>query len=146
MTGAKAGLAAQATSSVGAVGPVALAAPPPPASSDPGNYDLLITFDFDSATLTPQARENLDAFVAALQSQALQPHRFAVDGHTDAKGSDNYNQRLSERRAVAVVDYLVAHGVDLARLDAHGYGETRPRNAADPEAPENRRVETRLVQ
>jgi outer membrane protein OmpA-like peptidoglycan-associated protein len=143
MTGANAGLASQPA---GGVGPVAAAAPPSQAvEQDPGSYDLLITFDFDSATLTPQARENLDAFVAALQSRALQAHRFAVDGHTDAKGSDAYNQELSERRAVAVVDYLVGHGIDGGRLVAQGYGETSPRNA-DPEAPENRRVEARLLE
>jgi OmpA-OmpF porin, OOP family len=143
MTGAKAGLAAQPA---GAIEPLAVAAPPPAAEREAGSYDLLITFDFDSATLTPQARENLDAFVAALQSSALRSRRFAVDGHTDAKGADAYNQKLSDQRAVAVVDYLVAQGVDRGRLMARGFGETLPRNAADPEAAENRRVETRLAQ
>jgi outer membrane protein OmpA-like peptidoglycan-associated protein len=144
MTGAKAGLAAP---TAGGVGAVAAAAPPlPPAEPDPGSYDLLITFDLDSASLTPQARENLDAFVAALQSRALQPYRFSVEGHTDATGPDDYNQALSERRAAAVVDYLVLHGVEPGRLVARGYGEAQPRNAGDPEDAENRRVETRRME
>ena len=97
-------------------------------------------------TLTRQARENLDAFVAALQSRALAPYRFAVDGHTDATGPEDYNQALSERRAASVVDYLVAHGVEGDRLVVHGYGETRPRVADNPADPENRRVETRRIE
>lgn len=117
----------------------------PPAGQDPGSYDLLITFELDSAMLTPQARENLDAFVAALRSRALQPFRFSVEGHTDATGPQGYNQVLSERRAASVVDYLVAHGVEGNRLVARGYGETRP-SRADPEHPENRRVETRRIE
>ena len=113
--------------------------------ADPGSYDLLITFELDSAALTPQARENLDAFVGALRSRALLPYRFLVEGHTDATGPDDYNQKLSERRAASVVDYLVAKGVDGSRVVARGYGESRPR-LSDPEHPENRRVETRRIQ
>jgi outer membrane protein OmpA-like peptidoglycan-associated protein len=145
MTGAKAGLATQGGSGVGQV---AAATSEPPAASvpDAGSYDLLITFDLDSATLTRQARENLDAFVAALQSRALAPYRFAVDGHTDATGPTDYNQKLSERRAASVVDYLVAHGVEGDRLVAHGYGETRPRLGDNPNDAENRRVETRRIE
>ncbi len=112
---------------------------------EPGGYDLLITFDLDSATLSPQARENLDAFVAALRSRALQDYRFLVEGHTDATGPADYNQRLSERRAASVVDYLVGNGIASTRVVSRGYGETRPR-LADPEDPQNRRVETRRIQ
>lgn len=117
----------------------------PPTSSAPGSYDLLITFELDSATLTPQAQQNLDAFVAALRSRALRPYRFSVEGHTDSTGSQAYNQKLSERRAASVVNYLVANGVESSRVMSRGYGETRPR-LADPEHPENRRVETRRIQ
>jgi outer membrane protein OmpA-like peptidoglycan-associated protein len=137
MTGAKAG---QGTSPLAEAGQ-----PGAPVVTNPASYDLLITFELDSARLTPQARENLDAFVAALRSRALQPYRFLVEGHTDATGPEGYNQRLSERRAASVVDYLVANGIESSRVVSRGFGETRPR-LADPDHPENRRVETRRFQ
>jgi outer membrane protein OmpA-like peptidoglycan-associated protein len=112
--------------------------------ADPGAYDLLVEFDLDSAALRAEARSHLDAFVEALQSPALSDYRFLVEGHTDAIGPADYNRALSERRAAAVVDYLVTHGIDPARLTAQGFGETRPR-ATDPSDPANRRVETRLM-
>lgn len=115
------------------------------ASAGGDQYDLLITFEMDSATLTPQARQNLEAFAQALGDPALAGARFAVEGHTDASGPAGHNLALSRRRAVSVVDYLVARGVDARRLAAAGYGETRPR-AADPQHPDNRRVETRRLQ
>jgi outer membrane protein OmpA-like peptidoglycan-associated protein len=143
MTGANAGANAGTSQ---AAGPVAIAGQPgAPTPPEPAGYDLLITFDLDSATLTPQARENLDAFVAALRSRALQPYRFLVEGHTDATGSEGYNQALSERRAASVVDYLVANGIESSRVTSRGYGETRPR-LPDADHPENRRVETRRIQ
>ena len=146
MTGAKAGEAGQGGAAAAESAPVAEAGQSGAARpADAGSYDLLITFELDSAALTPQARENLDAFVAALRSRALQGYRFLVEGHTDATGPERYNQNLSERRAASVVDYLVANGVESSRVTARGYGETRPR-LADPEHPENRRVETRRVQ
>lgn len=117
---------------------------PPTGAADPGAYDLLIGFDLDSATLRAEARRHLDAFVQALQSPVLSGHRFLVEGHTDATGPAAYNLDLSRRRAAAVVDYLVEHGIDPGRLTARGVGETRPR-IADPQDPANRRVETRLM-
>lgn len=106
--------------------------------------DLLVTFDLESAMLTPQARENLDAFARALRSPELAGLHFAVEGYTDSSGSPEYNQRLSEARAAAVVTYLTGHGVASDRLIATGYGETRPR-LPDPADPGNRRVETRPI-
>jgi outer membrane protein OmpA-like peptidoglycan-associated protein len=132
MTGANAGPA------------VAAAGQPPAVPAAAGAYDLLITFELDSARLSQQARENLDAFVAALRSRALLPYRFSVEGHTDATGTDEYNQGLSERRAASVADYLVSQGVDRSRIVARGYGESRPRTV-DPLDPDNRRVETRRL-
>ena len=52
--------------------------------------------------------------------------RVRVEGHTDSKGSDAYNQRLSQRRAEAVVKYLIGKGIDPSRLEAVGFGEGRP--------------------
>ena len=57
-----------------------------------------------------------------------------VQGHTDERGDDDYNLDLSRRRAAAVVDYLVAHGVDSKRLTSHGYGETQPIDPRHTEA------------
>jgi len=67
----------------------------------------------------------------------------AVEGHTDSVGSDAYNQKLSERRAQAAVDYLVSQGVDASRLQPTGYGESKPmasNDTADGRA-QNRRVD-----
>jgi outer membrane protein OmpA-like peptidoglycan-associated protein len=108
-------------------------------------FDLLITFDMDSATLTPEAKENLDEFAKALQDPKLSDASFEVDGHTDAYGNDEYNMDLSERRARAVIEYLSSLGVDTANLTPKGFGKTQPR-ADDPYDAVNRRVETRLVQ
>lgn len=115
------------------------------AAAETGGYDLLITFELDSATLTGQARQNLDAFAAALAAPSLARTRFMVEGHTDATGSAAHNLELSEARAAAVVAYLVAHGVAPGRLVAHGLGESRPRTA-DPAQAQNRRVEARRLQ
>jgi outer membrane protein OmpA-like peptidoglycan-associated protein len=91
--------------------------------------------------LTPAARKNLDEFVKALADPALAARRFHVDGHTDGRGRDDANLRLSQRRAASVRNYLVSAGIDPARLDARGYGKSRPK-ANDPLDPANRRVET----
>jgi outer membrane protein OmpA-like peptidoglycan-associated protein len=108
------------------------------------SYDLLITFDLDSDALTDAARENLNEFAKALQDPTLAAASFEVDGHTDARGTEDYNYGLSERRAQAVINYLNQLGVDTSRLVAKGFGKTKPRTA-DPFDPVNRRVEARLV-
>lgn len=107
-------------------------------------FDLLVTFDFNSDKLTDSARANLDEFAKALNTDLLKELHFAVEGHTDAKGSADYNLRLSQRRAQAVVAYLEAKGVPADKMFAKGYGKQRPRLADDPFDPVNRRVETRL--
>ena len=108
-----------------------------------GGFDLVVTFDYNSDVLTPPAKANLDEFSKAIQGALLHDDAFMVEGHTDAKGSEPYNNELSKRRAEAVVRYLAGQGVDRARLEAKGYGKSHPR-AADPADPSNRRVETRL--
>lgn len=103
-------------------------------------------FEFDRDTLSPHA----EATLAALGPQlAKEKGAVTVEGHTDAKGSDDYNQKLSERRARAVRDWLAAHGHLAAATTAIGYGESKPvaPNAAadgsdDPAGrAKNRRVE-----
>ena len=68
-----------------------------------------------------------------------------VDGHTDSKGSDAYNLRLSDRRAKGVYEYLTAHGVDAARLDGpKGFGESQPIDTNDTAAGRQRNRRTEL--
>jgi outer membrane protein OmpA-like peptidoglycan-associated protein len=112
--------------------------------TDPNPFDLLVTFDLNSAKLTDSAKENLSEFAKALRDPQLSSRRFEVDGHTDARGEDFYNQTLSERRAEAVVEYLASQGVDQAKLVPKGFGKTQPRSP-DPYDPINRRVETKPV-
>ena len=66
-----------------------------------------------------------------------------ISGHTDSKGSDDYNLNLSQGRSQAVVDYIISQGIDSFRLTAHGYGETKPIDTNDTDAgrANNRRVE-----
>jgi outer membrane protein OmpA-like peptidoglycan-associated protein len=106
-------------------------------------FDLVVRFKYNSDVLEQDARANLDEFAKALKTPQLGTSRFLVEGHTDAVGSPSYNLDLSARRAQAVVRYLQERGVDTAKLEARGYGETKP-VVADRFAGENRRVETRL--
>jgi len=106
-----------------------------------------VSFEFNQATLTQAGRDTLDRAIATIQQR--QELRIAVEGHTDPYGRDEYNQRLSERRANAVVSYLVAGGVAADRIVAKGFGEqclvldddhARPRLSKN-EHRVNRRVE-----
>lgn len=81
-------------------------------------------FEFDKATLTPDAEETLNALVPLLAKAGKHP--VTIEGHTDAKGADDYNQTLSEKRAQAVRTWLVAHGAVPAAALTKGWGERRP--------------------
>ena len=84
-----------------------------------------IFYDFDKATLRPESKKALDEMAQILKDN---PHvAIEMASHTDRKGSDKYNEGLSQRRAQSVVDYLVAAGVERERLQPHGYGESRPK-------------------
>lgn len=103
-----------------------------------------VTFNFNQATLTPNAETVLDGVVSAFMGQSSL--RAEVAGHTDSHGSVQYNQELSQRRAESVRRYLVAHGVRPEQLTARGYGKSEL--LIDPEKSEtdrerNRRVELR---
>jgi len=98
-------------------------------------------FGFDSVALTPEARAVLDEQVVALERDSKL--RLVITGHADSIGAEEYNQKLSERRAEAAKGYFVSKGVAPGRLKAMGYGETRPiaTNATREGRAQNRRVE-----
>ena len=84
-----------------------------------------IFYDFDKATLRPESKKALDEMIKMLNDN---PNvTIELGAHTDRKGTDQYNERLAQRRAQAVVDYLIAGGIEAARLEAKGYGESVPK-------------------
>jgi peptidoglycan-associated lipoprotein len=84
-----------------------------------------IFYDFDKATLRPESKEALDQIIKILNDN---PNvTIELGAHTDRKGSDAYNEKLAQRRAQSVVDYLIEAGIDTGRLTAKGYGETVPK-------------------
>lgn len=104
--------------------------------------DITIQFDFDSDRIRPESEPDVNELGKALTSEALKTYRIVLNGHTDAKGSADYNQNLSERRAASVRGYLIEKfKIDPNRLIAVGFGEEKLKAGIDPEADENRRVE-----
>jgi OmpA-OmpF porin, OOP family len=117
----------------------------PPAK--PPSVNLWINFGYNSADLTTDARISLEQLARALKDPSLADKSFAIGGHTDAAGTAEYNRALSERRAVAVRDFLMKEaGLTAQQLEAAGYGFSRLINTADPRAAENRRVEVTLIE
>ena len=103
-------------------------------------------FDFDSATLKPEAIEQLKPLGEALSTADLGSGRYLIMGHTDAKGSVSYNQTLSEQRAASVRKYLVQRFLlQPDALVSIGLGETQLKRPAEPNAGINRRVEVSLL-
>lgn len=102
-----------------------------------------VLFDFDRSTLRPEAEGILAPVLAMLQAEP--DARIDIEGHTDWMGSDAYNQALSQRRAQAVVDWLVSRGIARERLNAIGKGEGEPlaSNRTAEGRQLNRRVEVR---
>lgn len=94
-----------------------------------------VFFDFDSAILKAGAYPEIDRVATVLKKYYQTSIR--VEGHTDTRGSDVYNQKLSERRAQAVKDALVQRGIDPIRIQAVGFGESQPISSSDAA---NRRV------
>ncbi|MFS8145792.1 DUF4384 domain-containing protein [Rhizobium sp. BR 249] len=89
----------------------------------PVSIPVPITFDFDKSTFTSIGTEAAQELLEALKEQ--NPGRIILIGHTDRRGGDDYNQKLSERRAQAVADFLKSHGID-ATIDAEGRGSSEP--------------------
>jgi len=106
------------------------------------SIDLEITFEYNSATIAPNAMSQVTALGKALTSPDLKGGTFIVAGHTDGKGSDTYNQGLSERRADAVKRYLAEnYGIEASNLVTVGYGKSQLKDPSNPFAAENRRVQ-----
>ena len=106
------------------------------------SVDLTVPFARNSARLTATAREQLDELGAALAGETLKALQVGVHGHTDASGPAAYNQTLSEKRATAVVKYLVERfSLDRERLSHAGYGEERLLPDIKANSPRHRRVE-----
>ena len=121
-----------------------------PKPGEPGSGvvpSLPVNFEFGSAKLTPEAVAQLDELAKAMKKDTLKTFRFEVNGHTDAVGSDKYNNWLSGERAAAVANYLTGqHEIDPSRLQAEGWGESVLAMPEDPKHWSNRRVEVKTMQ
>jgi outer membrane protein OmpA-like peptidoglycan-associated protein len=127
--------------------PPVVAEAPPPAPAPPVQKKIVLRgvhFDFDKADIRSDARPVLDEAIATLKREGT--ILIVAEGHTDSKGTDAYNQALSERRAKAVRDYLVHGGIAANRIEVQGFGESRPvaSNATEDGRAQNRRVELRI--
>lgn len=106
------------------------------------SLNLYINFEYDSDKLKQDAMIVLDQLAKAFDDGRLSKYDFLIAGHTDAVGSDAYNQNLSERRARSVKNYLEKrYGVAGSRLIEKGFGESRLLNPNDPNDGSNRRVQ-----
>jgi outer membrane protein OmpA-like peptidoglycan-associated protein len=111
------------------------------------SIDLEIYFDYNSAEIANKAVPDLMNLGRALTNPALQGGVFLLSGHTDAKGGQEYNQSLSERRSQSVKTFLMQNfRIPGENLVAAGYGKEQPKNQANPFAPENRRVQVTNLQ
>ena len=104
-------------------------------------FNSNILFGFDKADLSVEAKSNLDKLVTVLNTYA--DTDIELQGHTDSKGSEAYNQTLSEKRATTVSAYLAEKGIKADRVTIKGFGETVPKydNETEEGRAQNRRVE-----
>lgn len=108
------------------------------------DYAKTILFDTGKSSIKAESEEVLKNILAIMKDYSYA--KFNVEGHTDSVGSEALNQKLSQERAQSVVDWLVANGIDGSRLQASGYGESRPLESNNTRAgrTKNRRVEINL--
>jgi OmpA-OmpF porin, OOP family len=110
--------------------PVAPPPPPPPAKPAPQPVKQSITiqaealFDFDKSVLKPAGKKSIDEAIAKMKQVDVE--LVIATGHTDSFGTDAYNQKLSERRATTVKEYMVSQGIPAAKITTLGKGETQP--------------------
>lgn len=121
------------------------AASPPPALqalAQLPNLTVEVQFDFDSDWILPQSWVTVGQMADALHHPLLLSDKFVIVGHTDAKGSRQYNLELSERRAISVMEMLVTtFSVDPRMLVAVGFGEEQLQDPQNPDSGVNRRVQ-----
>ncbi|MET0678289.1 MAG: OmpA family protein [Bradyrhizobium sp.] len=104
--------------------------------------DLEIQFDYNSADISQNSVSAVQELGKALSDASLKGSTFVVAGHTDAVGSESYNQDLSERRADTIKKYLTEkYGITGGNLVSVGYGKTKPKDPSAPMDPTNRRVQ-----
>lgn len=104
--------------------------------------DLEIQFDYNSADISKTSMSAVQELGKALSNPSLKGSTFVVAGHTDAAGTETYNQDLSERRADTIKKYLSEkYGITGSNLVTVGYGESKPKDANAPMDPTNRRVQ-----
>ncbi len=111
-------------------------------AKDKPNIDLEITFDYNSADISTKSLPSVQALGKALTNPDLKGSTFVVAGHTDAAGGEAYNQDLSERRADSIKRYRTGkYSIAAADLVTVGYGKSKLKDAANPLAEMNRRVQ-----
>jgi len=105
-----------------------------------------INFAFDKADLLPIAYPILDKDVTMLKNDSNL--NVVMEGHCDIRGSDEYNKKLSERRAKTVFNYFASKGIDKKRMSTIGYGRSKPLvpNTSEENMYKNRRVEVKIVE
>ena len=111
----------------------------------PLNYTFKVQFDVDKDIVKDVYTQNLTKFVNFMNM--MPNYKAQIQGHTDSDGSEKYNMKLSQKRAAAVSKKLVELGLDKNRLDAKGYGESKPvasNKTAEGKA-QNRRVEAVII-
>ncbi len=110
------------------------------------SLDLEVFFAFDSAAIDPEAKPMLDNLGRAIKRDDFAGTTIVVGGHTDAKGTEGYNQSLSEKRAEAIVNHLVSNfGLASDKFLATGYGFRYLKVSGQPLDPKNRRVQITAV-
>lgn len=126
--------------------------PPPPASRVIDRLNIYVNFDFDKSSVKKSDEAELKKAIDFVRKYP--GAKVKLEGHTDSKGTDKYNQKLSEKRADAVMNYLIKEGaVNKARISAMGYGESKPiapnltkEGKDNPEGrAKNRRVEILII-
>ncbi len=107
-------------------------------------FESGILFDTNSSTLKPKAKENIQKMVKTLQK--YEDTNLTIEGHTDSRGSDAHNQKLSESRAKSVADYAKSLGLAENRITTTGFGEQNPvaNNSTEEGRSQNRRVEIKI--
>lgn len=102
-----------------------------------------VSFEFDHASIPVSELDKLSNFLRRIDSSNLM--HIQVEGHTDSKGSAKYNKKLSHRRAKAVRDYLIQHGIQPSKISHKGFGEAFPLEANDAEEHRSKNRRTEII-